>query len=134
MKQDEDSTFSFILSWNEFHPLVNYLEGKLKSNDNPQDLMEQIFHEKPQYENHIKYMTGWITANAGNFDMIKWLYENNFYYDESACEAAAYGDHFEILKWLHEHNCPWDEQTCSSAVEGGHFEILKYAVENGCKS
>ena len=45
---------------------------------------------------------------------------------------AAAGGHLEVLKYLRELQYPWDEKTCEYAAAGGHLEVLKYAHENGC--
>jgi hypothetical protein len=36
------------------------------------------------------------------------------------------------LKWLWSQDYPWDERKCTCAAEGGHLEVLKWAREHGC--
>ena len=72
-------------------------------------------------------------ARYGQFEILKWLYENNCEWDEKTTMWAAYEGHLDILKWLVEKNCPWNESVCSSAAENNHFDVLKWVRENGIK-
>ena len=71
-------------------------------------------------------------ALNGNFDLLKFLHENECPWNEWTCANAAKIGHFECLKYLHENGCPWDKWTCEYASENGHLECLKYLHEKGC--
>lgn len=58
-----------------------------------------------------------IAALMGHFDLLKWLHQNNYCWNENTCCAAALGGHLEILKYLHENGCQWDNLTCFSDLE-----------------
>ena len=66
------------------------------------------------------------------WNVLKWLRENGFYWNEWVCEEAARGEHIDILEWARINGCNWDLQTCYAAYEGGHPEVLKWMKENGC--
>jgi hypothetical protein len=42
---------------------------------------------------------------------MKWLYENNCYYDETTFAYAALNGNLENMKWLLEKKCKQDEWT-----------------------
>ena len=50
---------------------------------------------------------------------------------DSLCALAAALGQLEILKWLRENNFPWDEETCRRAASGGHLEVLQWACATG---
>jgi len=79
-----------------------------------------------------KYSMMNAAASFGNLDVIIYLHENGYIWNESCCEgASAYGQ-LEVLKYLHENGCPWNEKCCEKASSEGHLECLKYLHENGC--
>ena len=47
--------------------------------------------------------------------------------------AASYG-FLDVLKYLHQHNFFWNEDTMYHALNGGHLDCLKFAHQNGCPS
>jgi hypothetical protein len=51
---------------------------------------------------------------------------------DSLCKWAALQGQLEILKWLRENDFPWDEKTCTRAVRGGHLEVLQWLRANSC--
>ena len=50
----------------------------------------------------------------------------------SLCTLAAKEEQLEILRWLRENDFPWDEKTCTRAVRGGHLEVLQWLRANSC--
>ena len=73
-------------------------------------------------------------AQRGCLDTLKILHRRGrVAFNVDLCTAAAYGGQLEVLKWLRENSYPWDEETCSQAVVGGYLDVLKWAHENGCK-
>ena len=54
------------------------------------------------------------------------------YIFNSVCMWAAGKGQLEILKWLRENDFPWNEETCARAALFGHLELLQWAHENGC--
>ena len=45
---------------------------------------------------------------------------------DSLCMWAAEKGQLEILKWLRENDFRWDEVTCAEAAYGGHLEVLHW--------
>ena len=48
------------------------------------------------------------------------------------CVWAAGEGQLEILKWLRENDFPWDEETCAAAALNGHLEVMQWMRANGC--
>jgi hypothetical protein len=99
-------------------------------------------------------------ATGGHLELLKYLREKGYEWDESTCayaaseghvhvleylrtngcpwsshlclHFAAAGNHLDTLKWLREHGCPWDSNLTAVAAENGHFEMLKWLHEHGC--
>ena len=71
-------------------------------------------------------------AYGGQLEVLKWLRENSYPWDEMTCACAASGGYLKMLQWARANGCPWDERTCSLAAGGGHFEMLQWARANGC--
>ncbi len=72
-----------------------------------------------------------IAALNGHFDIIKWARVNNYSWDMT-CSYAAKKGHLEIIKWVRANGGDWDKNVCSNAAEFGHLNVLKWARENGC--
>lgn len=78
--------------------------------------------------------TMYYHASACNrLEVIIWLRENGYVWDEWTCANAALYNHLDLLKWLRKNGCPRDEFTCAYAAQNGHLDTLKWARENGCK-
>ena len=71
-------------------------------------------------------------AGKGQLEILKWLRENDFPWNEETCARAALFGHLELLQWAHENGCPWKQNTCSATAEGRHLEVLQWARANGC--
>jgi len=52
--------------------------------------------------------------------------------DTSVCAEAARGGHLELLAYLRECGFAWNERTCSEAIRGGHLDVLRFARTHGC--
>ena len=73
-----------------------------------------------------------IATNAGHLEVLKWLHENGYPWNEDTCELAARHGHLGVLQWAHANGCPWDEGTCAAAARGGHTEALAWARKKDC--
>jgi hypothetical protein len=73
-----------------------------------------------------------MAAYWGHLELLKWMSENDYLFDESTCSSAAAGGYLNCLKYARSINCPWDEETCSAAAEKGSLECLEYAHINDC--
>ena len=118
----------------------------------------QLMHQRGDLDDDSDRLCVWA-AKEGQLEILKWLRENDFPWDEKTCRLAAGGGHLEILRWAHSNGCPfdkktrawaareghlevlqwlrangcpWNEETCESAAEGGHLETLQWAHSNGC--
>jgi hypothetical protein len=121
-----------------------------------------IYDINVDFKENEEYWTCSWAAHGGKLDVLKWLRDNNFRWNEMTTSQAAVGNHFEVLKyvidngcpfdeltfanaakhkgkssietlsWLRRIGCPWDEYTCSTAASSGNLEALQWLRENGC--
>lgn len=75
--------------------------------------------------------TTWA-AEAGHLEMLKYLHESGYPWDQDVCAYAASEGHIDCLKYAHEQGCRMTVSTAANALSYGHYECLKYAVENDC--
>ena len=73
-----------------------------------------------------------IAAFHGNYEMLVWLLEHGFQWDQNSTSQAATGGNIEVLKYLILLKCPWSEDVCINAAKKGHLELLKWAKESNC--
>jgi len=73
-----------------------------------------------------------MAAKAGRLDILEYMRELGYAWNEWTCWKAARNGHLDILRYAHEHGCSWDKETCWAAARNGHSECLRYAMENGC--
>jgi len=72
-------------------------------------------------------------AKGGHLEIMIWITNlMNINKHISACTNAAGNGHINVLKWLRQNDYSWDEQTCTKAAVNGQIEILKYLHENWC--
>jgi hypothetical protein len=65
-------------------------------------------------------------------EVLKWLHNQGYPWDESTCDAAAEGGHLATLQWAREHQCPWNkDQVRVHAAERGHVDMLRWLDEEG---
>ncbi len=70
-------------------------------------------------------------AYGGNLDVLKWLYERKFPFNEQVFASCAEKGHLEIMKWLKDNEFPYDEDVFASAAFSGSKECLEWLFENG---
>jgi len=71
-------------------------------------------------------------AYLGNFDCLKYLYEQGCECNALTCERAAAAGRIDCLRFLHVLGCAWNSAVSKSAVTSGNFACLKYVHQNGC--
>lgn len=71
-------------------------------------------------------------ATEGGLDVLVWLRERGFDWDEAVCTTAAARGDLPLLQWIHEHGCPWtQDEVFEAAAGGGHINILEWGLESG---
>jgi hypothetical protein len=82
-------------------------------------------HKKrlPHYDNEMIFSAA---AEFGDLKIIKWLYKNNFQYDENICHNAAIFNHLHVLKYFIKKGISFNAVTYNYAAENGNIKILKY--------
>lgn len=94
-----------------------------------------IEHNCPSWESFVRvsvsYYVSWAASN-GNYELVVWLVEQGFHWDNDSSRAAVWGGNILVLKYLRQLNCPWSEDVCTLAAEKGSLDIIKWAKENGC--
>ncbi|WZN66129.1 putative ankyrin repeat protein [Chloropicon roscoffensis] len=90
------------------------------------EILRWLMEEKGCESN---WQTGRRAGLGGSVEVLDYLGERGYEFDEDACAGAARGGRLKALKYLRglDPPCPWDEGTCEWAAEGGHLEILKFA-------
>ena len=100
--------------------LVNYaaLQGSV-------EILRWLMDEK---EWELNFYTGEWAGMGGSVEVLEYLWDWGYEFNDGACGWAAEEGHLEALKYLKGLNlsCFWDEWTCASAAKGGHLEVLKY--------
>jgi len=91
----------------------------------------QLLHQRGDLDDESDSLCA-LAAALGQLEILKWLRENNFPWDEETCRRAASGGHLEVLQWACANGCQWNERTCTGAAQGGHLEVLQWAHANGC--
>ncbi len=69
-------------------------------------------------------------ARNGNFDILKWMFDNNFPKDEWTFACAAKYDNLDILKWMLDNKFPKDICAFGFAVQNGNLNNLKWMLHN----
>jgi hypothetical protein len=70
-----------------------------------------------------------IAASCGHLNIIIWLKEAGYQWNERTCTELAANGYLDELKWVRMNKCPWDSQTCAQSQ---NLEILQWARMNGC--
>ena len=91
----------------------------------------QLLHQRGDLDEDSDSLCKWA-ALQGQLEILKWLRENDFPWDEKTCTRAVRGGHLEVLQWLRANSCPWNEYTCAWAAHDGDLEMLQWARANGC--
>lgn len=77
-----------------------------------------------------------LAAQTGNLEILKWLKENQYPWDNFTCKCAINNNHFELLKWMINNGCPWDTNDdyhalCGIAAEKGQLNWIQWIISNG---
>lgn len=85
----------------------------------------ELLHNKNMISTIIINNTDICTfaAKNGHLEVLMWLQDKGFAWDELTCEMAAINGHLQILMLLHDHNCPINPQNCYDAIID---EIINY--------
>ena len=93
--------------------------------------LDELMHQGSVLVNdYISLCT--LAAKEEQLEILRWLRENDFPWDENTCEEAAGRGNLEVLQWLRANGCPWKGGTCWKAALGWHLEVLQWARANGC--
>ena len=90
----------------------------------------KILHRRGRVAFNVDLCTA--AAYGGQLEVLKWLRENSYPWDEMTCACAASGGYLKMLQWARANGCPWDERTFLGAAYGGHLKVLQWARANGC--
>ena len=76
----------------------------------------------------LNWATGVQAGVGGSVEVLEYLVDWGYEFDEGACHGAARGGHLEALKHLRglDSPCPWNSETCLLAARGGNLDVLKY--------
>ena len=76
----------------------------------------------------LNLLTGLWAGRGGSVEVLEYLWEENYEFDERACSGAAKEGHLKALKFLRglDPPCPLNERTCSFAAENGRLDVLKF--------
>ncbi|GFH53304.1 hypothetical protein CTEN210_09780 [Chaetoceros tenuissimus] len=70
--------------------------------------------------------------NEKALEVLQWLHQHDFRWDESTCMIAAAVGNIDALLYARTNGCDWDSQTLETAVEHVRFDIVKYCLQNNC--
>ena len=90
----------------------------------------QLMHQRVDLHDELSDGLCTLAAGEGQLEILKWLRENDFPWDEVTYKRATSGGHLAVLQWAHANGCPWDEETYSGAAYDGKLEILQWARAN----
>jgi hypothetical protein len=88
----------------------------------------KFLHEKYGEDNLFKY-DECQEISPRNLDINSTVQRED---NVDACTYAAERGYIDCLKFLHENDYYWDEWTCTRAAQNGQLECLKYLHQNGC--
>ena len=79
-------------------------------------------------------LEAWKAIELGDLSGMQLLHQRGDLDDDYGrlCMWAAGAGQLEILKWLRENDFPWDEETCAAAALNGHLEVMQWLRANGC--
>lgn len=80
-------------------------------------------------------------AEGGHLDLLMWLRDQGYQWDENACFNAAKNGHLKVLKWLHAQKCDQhlietndlNKSMCDIIARSGRIGIASWAFKNGYK-
>ena len=101
--------------------LINYaaLQGSV-------EILRWLMEDKGWEPN--LYTVGEWAGFGGSVEVLEYLLERGYEFDQNACGGAARGGCLKALKFLRglDPPCPWGEWTCKGAARRGHLEVLKW--------
>jgi hypothetical protein len=80
---------------------------------------------------HDRYTSAMI-AERGNMGMLKYIMNSEFEIAENILQYGCKSKKLNIIKYLYEKGYKWDEYCAEMLVECGDIKMLKYAHKNGC--
>ncbi len=91
------------------------------------DGLKWLYHIKKCNPNEQTFV---YAAKNGNFDILNWMFDNNFPKDANAFVCAVINDNFDILQWIFHHDFPKDKWAFAYAAFNGNFDILNWMFDN----
>ena len=96
------------------------------------DMIKILLSSKQNYyikrQNAAQVMIG--AAEAGRFEILEWMLDNNYHFNGCMTAYAAKGNQFELFKWLINEGCKIDDKTCQYAMETENISMIKWLYEN----
>jgi len=74
-----------------------------------------------------------LAAKEGYFEIVKWLNQNKYKFNEYTLADAAFSKKLLLVQYLYEHKCEQNRHTVTGAIIGGNLDVLKYLVNNNCE-
>ena len=77
-------------------------------------------------------------ASFGFLDVLKYLHQNDFSWNETTIRLGLVGGHLNCLKFAHENGCPWSsfrftaERYHTKSWSNNHWECVQYLINAGC--
>src|SRR5947208_4294656 len=96
--------------WNKFP------ESRVFNIASEKNWLDLLIWAHNNYSHHDDWFIYATAAYNGNLDIIKWLKQNGYIWNEETYAYAASGNQLEIIKWAKLNGCPWDENTCKVAA------------------
>lgn len=72
-----------------------------------------------------------VAAREGHLEIVRWLREHDFPWNQDVTRAAAASGRLEILQFLFANGCPWHNDLCADACRGGHLNVLRWLHNRG---
>ncbi|GFH53333.1 hypothetical protein CTEN210_09809 [Chaetoceros tenuissimus] len=65
-------------------------------------------------------------------ELLKWLHEHGFPWDEKTCSSAAEYGNLKALQYMRSKGCPWNSVSFVNGIRNLHFEVVEYCLRNNC--
>jgi hypothetical protein len=113
----------------KIHPDENSASAACSSQSVPMIklLMEQGYVNKRNLDHRIS--AGAVLIRHREIELLKWAHFKGLQFTPDESETAARMGDFDTLKWLFENKCPFGE-TLTEAAKIGNFSMFKWAHEN----
>ncbi len=73
-----------------------------------------------------------LAVQSGKIEILKWLHEHGYPWNEDVCAEAAECCNLRTLMWLREKGCRWNGKTLALARDNGLEDVYEWAKMNGC--